>query len=464
MKAVGAVAITLLWLISPAYAGGLDDPFDTRDALHPSAQDIGSCRVTAEGRALTLADVVQISLCNNPQTRAVWASTRVRAAQLGASQASLLPSLSIQGSAGHGAGVAAGTHSVSNSQSASLSVSYLLYDFGGREAAISNARELLTAANASGDATLQSVFLSAVQAYFSLISAKAAVQANLASEKSAAEGLEAAETRYKVGAATPADRLQAKTALSQAKLTRIQAEGAMQSALGTLSNVMGFDPTTILTFAAPPTARPEIQLEDDVGKLIEAAQAQRPDLVAAEAQVRAAESSIELTRASGRPSLTLNGSSSQGRSAVAGAGYASTRNHTVSLNLNFPLFTGFSTSYQLRAAEAQLENSLASRDQLARQVSLQVWQAYQNLRTQGQALRTADDLLASATESEALSLGRYRAGIVSIIDLLTAQSALAGARQQHVAALYNWHAARFSLAQAIGALDLSALQQVWNLE
>jgi TolC family type I secretion outer membrane protein len=464
MKAVAAVAMAILWLTLPAYAGGLDDPFATGGAVVASPQDAGICNVSTEGRALTLADVVQISLCNNPQTRAAWATARVRAAQLGSSQASLLPSLSVQGSATHGASATAGAHSVSNSQSATLSASYLLYDFGGRSAGIDNARALLAAANASGDATLQSVFLSAAQAYFSLMSAKATVAASRASEATARESLDAAETRYRIGAATPADRLQAKTALSQARLTRIQAEGTMQSAFGTLANAMGIDPTTDLSFAPPPAARPEIRLEKGVGRLIAMAREKRPDLVAAEAQVRAARASIDAARATGRPSITLNGSATQGRSAAAGGTYADTRNSSVTLNLNFPIFTGFSTQYQTRAAEAQLENSEASRDLLNRQVSLQVWQAYQNLRTQGQALRTADDLLASATESEELSLGRYRAGVGTIIDLLTAQSALASARQQHVSALYNWHAARFALAQAIGALDLTALQQVRDSE
>jgi len=451
-------------MVPLAEAGGVDDPFDTSDAVTASPQSAGLCDSHIKGRELALTDVVQYSLCNNPQTRAAWATARNRAAQLGASKATLLPSLSLQGSASHAASATGSSHSTSNRQSGTLSASYLLYDFGGRAASIDNARALLAAANASGDATVQAVFLSAAQAYFSLMSARATVEADRAAETSAREGLAAAEARYKAGAATPADRLQAKTALSQAELTRIRAEGAMRNAFATLANVMGVQPTQPLTFAPPAEARPEIKLEEDVRTLIASAQQRRPDLAAAEAQIRASEAGVDAARADGRPQITIDASGADSRAAAAGSSYVNTRSGTIALNLSFPIFTGFSTAYRKRAAEAQLESSIASRDQLAQLVALQVWQAYQNLRTEGEALRAADDLLASARESEALSLGRYRAGVGTIIDLLTAQSALANARQQHVTALYNWHAARFTLAQSIGALDLTTLRQIRDSE
>jgi len=447
-----------------ATAAGMDDPFSVSAKVIRSPAGAGICNNQVEGQSLTLADVIQISLCNNPQTRVAWAAARTAAAQLGVSQSSLLPTLSLNGALAHTAAATGTVHSVSNRQSVSLSLSYLLYDFGGREAGIDNARALLTAANASSDATLQAVFLSAAQAYFSLISARASEEANRVSEASARENLAAAEARYRAGTVTPADHLQAKTALSQATLALIRAEGTVRNAIGTLANVMGEEPSMALSLAAPSMTRPDIDQEQNVGQLIADAQRNRPDLVAAEARIVAAQASIASARATGMPQLTLDASTGESRTGAAGGGSATTRNGTIGLNLSVPIFTGFNTAYRTRAAEFQLENNMASRDQIARQVSLQVWQAYQNLRTEGQALRASEDLLNSARASEALSLGRYREGAGNILDLLTTQSAMASARQQHVSALYNWHTARFTLAQAIGALDLAALQQTRNRE
>ena len=54
-------------------------------------------------------------------------------------------------------------------------------------------------------------------------------------------------------------------------------------------------------------------------------------------------------------------------------------------------------------------------------------------------------------------MGRYKAGAGNILDVLTAQSALASARQQNVQALYGWYIAKATLAQAMGQMDLAAI-------
>lgn len=65
---------------------------------------------------------------------------------------------------------------------------------------------------------------------------------------------------------------------------------------------------------------------------------------------------------------------------------------------------------------------------------------------------TSDSLLKSATESNQVALGRYKAGVGSILDLLSAQASLALARAQQIQSLYDWHIAKAALAQAIGGL------------
>ena len=94
------------------------------------------------------------------------------------------------------------------------------------------------------------------------------------------------------------------------------------------------------------------------------------------------------------------------------------------------------------------------------QVALDVWRAYQSLTTATQSLRTTADLVASAEQSERVALGRYKAGVGTVLDLLTAQSALAAARLQRIQAALDWFVYRATLAQAVGALDYTLLQPV----
>jgi outer membrane protein len=436
------------------------DPFSTDDLLEQGraeqsirldqAADVAHCARDKILAPLTLADVVELALCNNPQTRSLWSNSRAQAAQVGVSTAAYLPTLSALASVSDNQSKTGSQPQVSvNSQTVNLSVNYLLYDFGGRSSTLENARQLLIAANATRDATLQSNFLNAVQAYYVLLSARASVQSFQTDEAKAQESLAAALARYQAGVATPVDRLQAQTTLSQARLNRIRGEGEASNAQGTLANIMGFDASQPFTLQAVAEETPDPVIEQDIGKLIAAARQKRPDLAAAESQIKAAEAQLQATRASGMPTITVG--------AMASVTNPDFQANNIGITLSVPLFSGFKTTYQARAAESQVEGRLAERDRLANQIALDVWKAYQGMLTNSQALRSADDLVLAATQSEKMILGRYKAGVGNILDTLAAQSALANARQQRVAALYNFLFSRFALAQAIGQLDLTQI-------
>ncbi|MDP1897549.1 MAG: TolC family protein [Sulfurimicrobium sp.] len=188
--------------------------------------------------------------------------------------------------------------------------------------------------------------------------------------------------------------------------------------------------------------------------LVEEARRLRPDLLAAEAQVRAAAANLDAVRAAGRPSISLAATSNL----LNVDGSPNTQTSTLGVALNIPFFSGFAPTYRVRAAEAQVDARGAQRDRIRLQVALDVWNAYNNLNTATQALRTSYDLLNSATQSEQVALGRYKAGVGSILDVLSAQSALASARQQRVQAALNWNVSRATLAQSMGSLDYGLLQ------
>jgi outer membrane protein len=467
MSAIGRIAgwsfMTAVGTLSLAMAAA-PDPFatDAEIANSPAASVTkpGSnlpCDFTGlPETALSLSDVVERALCDNPQTREAWANARVQAAQFGVSRSADLPTLSANGAISQNETNGRGTQTDANSfreKSAGLSLSYLLYDFGARSASIENARQVLLAANASQDTAIQTVFLAAVQAYYQIFAAQSAVQAAVEAEKSAQEGLKAATVRYEVGAGTPADKLQAKTAYSQAVLNRIRAEGDAKNAQGVLANVMGLDANLPVNIVPPADSAPDENFEQDVARLIDEARQNRPDLMAAEAQIKAAQSNVTAAQASGKPSLSLSADLNYSDTTVSDP----FRSSALGLNLSVPLFTGYNTTYRIQSAQAQVAASMAQRDILHQQIALEVWTAYQSLITETHSLKSSADLVASAAESERVALGRYKAGAGDILNLLAAQSALASARQQNVQALYGWYIAKAALAKTMGQLDLTAV-------
>lgn len=428
-----------------ACAAGLSDPFDTQSGIKSYAP----CAAPADSTALSLSQVVDSALCANPQTREVWANARFQAAQLGVTEAAWLPSASATASSGRSrvSGVTNDTRSVG------LSASWLLFDFGARSATIENARQLLNAANATRDATVQALLLTAVQAFYQVQGATASLDAVRQAEAAALESFKAADARYKVGSATPADKLQAQTALSQAQLSRIGAEGVLKTQQGVLNQVIGRDAQRPIAIATPEQPQPPASFEQDLEQLVAQARRQRPDLLAAEAQVAAADASISAARAAHLPSISLGFSASDQKTGAL----PDVRSGSVGLTLSVPLFTGFATTYRVEQAQAQKDAREAQADRLRLQVAQDVWSAWQSLQTSTQSVRTTADLIASAEQSDKVARGRYAAGVGTLLEMLNAQSALATARQQRVQALYNWNIARATLAQALGTLDTNQI-------
>jgi outer membrane protein len=250
--------------------------------------------------------------------------------------------------------------------------------------------------------------------------------------------------------ATIADVLQARTAAAQAELAAQTVEGALQTTRGALALALGIPANLPYDVDSVPEQTPVSTLEDSVNALIEGAVKSRPDLAAARAEFESSRSLISAARANRLPSLVLNG--------TGGRTYTTTlpqggNNYTVSLGLRIPLFAGFSRIYDERQAAAQADAAAARADLLGQQVVFQVFSSYHSLQTAGRRVRTADDLIVSAEQSNEVALGRYKAGVGSVLDLLAAQSALAESRAQYVLARLQWNTSLAQLAHDAGILD-----------
>lgn len=448
------------------------DPLNTQLFTLPKLPDgyretNSPCGMLNLNQPLSLADVADASLCNNPQTREVWSSTRLQAAQLGIAKSAYLPTLS--NSTSGNLGVLNPESSTRDNPTVNLSnnlaASYLLYDFGNRNANLENARQLLLSASASQSSTVQTILLSSTVAFYQVQANLAALVAAVQAESASEESFKAAEARYKAGVATPADKLQAQTAYAQLTLTRINSEGNLQTAYGSLANVMGLAANQKISLISDTDPvdinnKPSFSLTalGNLNTLIEQASLRRPDLIASEAQLKAAEASIEANKAAARPTISIGVSNNlQDGSSLNGSS-----NSTLGITVAIPLFSGYAPTYRIHVAEAAADLRAAQRDRLRLQISLDVWSAYQKLRTALESVTATEVLVNSATQSYRVALGRYKAGVGNIIDTLNAQSALASAKQQQIQAILNSNITRATLAQAMGALDNAMIQSLPN--
>lgn len=404
-------------------------------------------------RKLSLVDVVDLALRNNPATRASWAQARAAASLFGSARGAYYPTVD-------GAGTVARVQSPATSTrpagkrteyGPSIALNYLLLDFGGRSGSVETARQSLFAANLAHNATLQNTVLQAEVAYFTYMATSALLSAQRSAVAQAQASLTAAQRRNTVGLATIADVLQARTALSQEQLNLETIQGNLQAARGSLASALGLPANLPFELEPLPTEIPVGMITQSVDSVINEALRNRPDLAAARAQAAAASAQVRVARSAYLPSLTLGSDAARTYSSpptFAGPSYR------VALGLAIPIFDGFSRQYDVAAARAQAEAASAFADQARQDVITQVFVSYYALQTAERRVATADDLLASAQQSVQVAAGRYREGVGSIIDLLTAQTALANARAQQVQTRWQWYTALAQLARDAGVLGV----------
>lgn len=409
------------------------------------------------GHKWALTDIIEVALRNNPQTRSTWHAAKASAADWLSQKGDYYPGIDA------GAGISRVQNLTSytktrmgpsaSSFDTALELSWLLFDFGGRDSAVEEKHQALIAADFTHNAEIQKAVSVVLQTYFQYAGAKALVQASEASLNEAAVSLESAQQRYGNGVATIADVLQAKTALSQARLTLQEIRGSVETIRGVLATAMGLPANTPYDIDDLPINPPVRQFMDKVETCIQQAQINRPDLAAQRSRVEESMAHIRTVRSALYPNLVLG--SSLLSSIDHDAPDWESRN-TTALMVNIPLFKGNSRRYDVIKARYDAENEKDRMDSLEQTIILQVWTSYFNLKTSEQQVNTSGDLLVSAKQSHDVALGRYKEGVGGFLDLLAAQSALENARARRIDALAGWYIAYAQLAEDTGML--------WNPE
>ena len=421
------------------------------------------CTFASLDQPLMLAEAVERALCNNPKSRQAWTRIRVEAAGVGVARAAYLPTLtaSWQGLRRHSATtveqqVQLDSDTRASAMSQSLSLNWLLYDFGARGAALDSAQALLMAARAGHEAALLSVFLELAQAYHAAQYAQGALLAAQEAERIARESHVVAQTRVQRGLAPISDALQARTAWAQAGIVRVNAERECWKALGSLAVRMGLLPDAPVRL--PPADRgmkPDTAFQRAVAELMEQAASQHPDVRAAQARWRAAEAKAAQVRAQGRPSISLLARASRDEQPVRAylgqpAFDATAREDQVGLQVNVPLFEGFGRGYQVRQARAQADLQGEALTEAQQQARLDVWDNYQALQAAISNLASHDTLLDVARRSLVAAESRYKLGVGGMLELLSAQAVLATASRQQLQAWMEWQDSRVRLAVGLG--------------
>ncbi len=407
-------------------------------------------RTTVPETVLTLPEVIDLGLCRNPSTTASYLSYESSRLSKNAGYADYLPSVSASANA---------SLPYRNEQwgdwtyGASVSASYLIFDFGKRLSDLNQLSSTWRAAGFEYDATVQNYIYGIIGSYYALLNADADVKSAQMLRDVAKTARDTAQNKFKAGAVARADVLKADTTLASRDLDLERAKNNREIAKGALLNKLSFPADQEIQIADLSSDIGTPQETKSLDELFAQAEKTRPDLLRATANKDAAWHRRNSVFLSNLPTISASGSLSwsdtPSESFNAGSDNIS---GSIGIRASMPLFAGFANLYNARAAQVNYERAIENERAASDNASLDIYTAYHNYKTAQTVLKQTETLLKSATESEKVTAGMYRVGRATMLDWQTAQSELVSAQKQNNPAKYDLFTKRAAVALAVGEI------------
>lgn len=406
----------------------------------------------ADFTALTLPMVLDHALCASPAMRQAMMSVAERQAGVDLAQAGYRPRYSAGASVN--ASRVAPTPNVAGysaqSVNGSLGVSWVLFDFGLRDASLAENRALLSGAMAGLGNTQLSAVAETLRLYVEALSVWLRRDSLLQAELVAGQSARAATAKYEVQVGSLSEKLQAQTALAQTTLERVRANGQWETARAALAVHMGFPITQKMGLPSLDAAVPFVEAATNIDAMLAYVRENHPRLRALQAEVDAQQSRASAITAEGRGSISVLANTQLGRTVNVGNGLD--RSAAASLVANIPLFNQDEQNARLAQNTAQTNTRLSQLEQARRELETELLRQVLTVQTEIETRLAARALLQSAEQSYQVALGRYRGGVGSMVDLLTAQAALSAAQLALDQSYLAQASARLRLATVVGKL------------
>ena len=225
------------------------------------------------------------------------------------------------------------------------------------------------------------------------------------------------------------------------------AENEFQKSKLQLARVIGLPigQTFTLSQEIPNVPSPDMTLEE----ALERAYKQRPDYLAALERVRAAEASRRAVVGEGLPSVKVRAD----YGALGLTWNTSLPTFNVTGAIDVPIFEGGRLQGRLAEADAELRERRAEAEDFKSEVYYDVRSAFLDLQSTQEELKSATRARELAALQLTQSRDRFAAGVVSNIEVVQAQEAVALASEQFINAEYSFNLAKAMLARSLGSAE-----------
>lgn len=344
-----------------------------------------------------------------------------------------------------------------DSNSVGVNVTQPLY----RQASLSQfeqAKQLIRSNSAQLDSKQQDLILRVASAYFDVLLAQDNLNVLLAQKTAISQQLALAKANFTAGTATitDSDEAQARFELTQAQLIAVQNDlNIKQQALSVLTG----KPTGTLSGLNTQYPLSPLALNQLDGWIASAVES-NPQIRIEQANFNIAEQEIARARSGHLPTLDAVANYTDSNNQLFGNTFVNTRNASIGLALNLPLYQGGLVNSRIREAEANKERAQQNLLVIRRQIDLNTRQAAYSINSQAAqvtAYTQAVSASLSALESNKLGL---TVGIRTNIDVLNAQQQYYATQRDLAAARYGYWLAKLRLKADLGTLSEADLAEI----
>lgn len=326
--------------------------------------------------------------------------------------------------------------------------------------AIENTRAASANVRAAGfnfNSARETVTLAVAASYLLVVSAESEVDAATAEVNTAEALYNLAQDRENAGLNPNIDTLRARVELQARRQNLIEANNNLAKQRITLLRVLGLPVHQEIRLSSRVPYRPLPKVTEE--EALQHAFAARPDYLALEQQVKAAELQKKAAEAERLPSVGISGD------------YGVLGTHpdnafptwTIGAGLRIPVFEGGRVEADIRQADAVLKQRQAQRDDMKGRIEQDVADAMLDVNAAAEQVEVAKATLDYAQQTLSQSQDRFAAGVTNNIEVIQAQEALATANQQYIGSLYSHNIAKVLLARAVGAAEQTLRQVLGNV-
>ncbi len=402
---------------------------------------------------LTLDQAMRSALAKHPSLQRALHLTGAAKERVREAQAGIMPSLAIQSTATNGpAGAPAmGLQGLAGDPlkkhyGTGLNLIQPIYDFGRTQHLSASRRMLEGSAREDEDIQRAAVLLNVQAAYMNVLRAQQLVGVQQDNVRQRSETLRQAQAFADAGLKADVDAQLARANLADARVALIAAQNGVRAGFAALNNAMG--ETKLTEYELEPSKQATDIAVSSAESLMTRALEQRPEMLGAGFQVRAADQSVRAARSELLPRLDGIGS----------VGYinpskliSDNKPFAVGAAVTIPIFTGGLVEGKIAEEKQKREAVVAGKSELEEAVKLQVARAWLTVQTREEQLKATQEQLTAANSSLQQATERYRLQLNTFVEVITAEVAATRARAAMVDATYDLELARADLNWAIGA-------------